>query len=226
LVQNGTASLTVLLEKLASKNKDDRRVAAERLGRLGDARAIEPLIYASGRGGGERAKSAAITALAKIGKPAIPLLIETILHDRTSKFRRASAAAALGLIGDRRATLPLLRATKDPSIDVRLHAIVALARFRESAAIPYLIRALSDESGGVRLQATRTLGLLQSKKAVGPLITALRDEKWYVRQHAARSLGLIGDKRATSPLSSSLMDPRPAVAADAKRALERLRARQ
>ncbi|HEY4657342.1 MAG TPA: HEAT repeat domain-containing protein, partial [Candidatus Bathyarchaeia archaeon] len=62
-------------------------------------------------------------------------------------------------------------------------------------------------------------------KAVGPLITALRDEKWYVRQHAARSLGLIGDKRATSPLSSSLMDPRPAVAADARQALERLRAR-
>ena len=221
-----TASLTVLLEKLASKNKEDRRIAAERLGKLSDARAIEPLIHASGRGGGERAKNAAIRALAKIGKPAIPLLVETVLHDRASKFRRASAAAALGLIGNRGVIRPLLRATKDPSIDVRLHAIVALARFRDSAAIPYLIRALSDESGGVRLQAASALGLLRSRKAVGPLITALRDEKWYVRQHAARSLGLIGDKRATSPLSSSLMDPRPAVAADAKQALERLRARQ
>jgi len=218
-------SLAVLLKKLASKNKDDRRVAAERLGKLGDARAIEPLIHASGRGGGERAKNAAITALARIGKPAIPLLVETILHDRTSKLRRASAAASLGLIGHRTTIPHLLKATKDPSIDVRLHTVVALAQFRDSAAIPYLIKALSDESGGVRIQAANALGLLRSRKAVGPLIRALRDEKWYVRQHAARSLGLIGDKRATSPLSSSLMDPRPAVAADARQALERLRAR-
>ena len=215
-------SLAVLLKKLASKNKDDRRVAAERLGKLGDARAIEPLIHASGRGGGERAKNAAITALARIGKPAIPLLVETILHDRTSKLRRASAAASLGLIGDRTTIPHLLKATKDPSIDVRLHTVVALAQFRDSAAIPYLIKALSDESGGVRIQAANALGLLRSRKAVGPLITALRDEKWYVRQHAARSLGLIGDKRATSPLLSSLMDPRPVVAADARQALERL----
>lgn len=219
-------SLAVLLKKLAGKNKDDRRVAAEHLGKLGDARAIEPLIHASGRGGGERAKSAAITALARIGKPAIPLLVETILHDRKSKFRRASAAAALGLIGDGTTIPHLLKATKDPSIDVRLHAVVALARTRDSAAIPYLIKALSDESGGVRIQAASALGLVRSRKAVGPLIKALRDEKWYVRQHAARSLGLIGDKRATGPLSSSLMDPRPAVAADARQALERLRARQ
>lgn len=222
LKRNRNVSLAVLLKKLASKNKEHRRAAAERLGEIRDARAIGPLIHASGRGGGERAKAAAIRALARIGKPAVPLLMETLQRDKTSRFRRASAASALGLIGDRAAVRPLLKATKDTSIDVRLHAVLALSRFRANSAVPYLIRALSDESGGVRVNAASALGRLRNRKAVGPLTKALKDKKWYVRQHAAKSLGLIGDKRAADALSSCLRDPRPAAVAAAREALKKL----
>ncbi len=216
-------SLDTLLRKLASKDNEERRVAAERLGELGHARAISALIHASGRGGGEMAKHAAVRALTTIGRPALPFLIDTLANDMESVFRRASAAEALGLIGENRAVKPLLKSLKDDnSMDVRLHSVVALARLRDERAVPYLVGALLDESGGVRVQAATALGLFRSRKAVGPLIKALQDEKWYVRQHSARSLGLIGDKRSVGPLRSRLRDGRPAVARAAKESLARL----
>ncbi len=208
------------LRNLSSNDKEKRRIAAEELGRLGDPSAIKPLIEASGRGGGERAKRAAIRALAKIGKPAIGPLVNTILNRGESIFRRASAAEALGLIGSRRAAKPLLRAMNDSSIDVRLHALVSLSRLREKSAVPHIVSALSDESGGVRVNAASALGVFRSRRSVGPLVMALKDEKWYVRQQAARSLGLIGDRRAAEGLRSAVRDPRPAVARAAREALE------
>ena len=216
------SSLRVILRNLSSKDKEKRRIAAEELGRLGDPRAITPLIEASGRGGGERAKRAAIRALANVGMPAIRPLINTMLSSGESIFRRASAAEALGLIGSRRAVKPLLRAMNDSSIDVRLHALVSLSRLREKSAVPYIVRALSDESGGVRVNAASALGSFRSKRAVVPLVKALKDEKWYVRQRAARSLGLIGDRRAAEGLRSAMREPRPAVAKAAREALEKL----
>ena len=209
----------MILRNLSSNDKEKRRIAAEDLGKLGDPRTIAPLIEASGRGGGERAKRAAIRALARIGKPAIRPLINTMLSSGESIFRRASAAEALGLIGSRRALKPLLRAMKDSSIDVRLHALVSLSRLKEKSAIPYLVRALSDESGGVRVNAASALGIFRSRRAFVPLVKALQDEKWYVRQVAARSLGLIGDSRAVKGLQSVVRDERPAVARAAREAL-------
>ena len=215
-------SIARLMIDLSSDDKEKRRVAAERLGRLRESRAIAPLIEASGRGGGERAKRATIRALARIGKPAIRSLINTMFSSGESIFRRASAAEALGPIGSRRAVKPLLRAMNDSSVDVRLHALVSLSRLKEKSAIPYLVRALSDESGGVRVNATVALGIFRSRRVVVPLVKALEDEKWYVRQQAARSLGLIGDRRAVKGLQSAVRDERPAVARAAREALRML----
>lgn len=215
-------SIARLMIDLSSDDKEKRRIAAEQLGKLGDPRAITPLIEASGRGGGERAKRAAIRALARIGQPAIGPLLNTMLNSGESIFRRASAAEALGLIGSRRAVKPLLRAMSDSSMDVRLHALVSLSRLKEKSAVPYIVRALSDESGGVRVNAASALGILRSRRAVVLLVMALKDEKWYVRQQAAKSLGLIGDRRAAEGLRSAMRDPRPAVAKAAREALEKL----
>jgi HEAT repeat protein len=211
-----------LVKRLSSPNKDQRRTAAVRLGRLRDPRAIDPLIVAMGRGGGERAKHAAVEALARIGQAATQPLVRTLLDGTAGRMRRASAAEALGHIGDRRSLAALTRSLKDSSADVRLHATVALAQLKDPRATSYLIRALSDASAGVRLQAAVALGVLRSSPGVMPLIKALRDEKWYVRQHAATSLGRLADRRAGPALRTASKDPRRAVAAAARQALARL----
>ncbi len=210
-----------LLTELGSNDPERRRVAALRLGELGDIRALAPLIAAAGRGGGERAKHAAILALARLGPPAVPALGRALEHD-ASRMRRASAAEALGLIGHAQGAGPLLAAMSDSSADVRMHATVALLRLRERRAVPLLIGALSDLSGGVRLQAATALGVLRSKRAIPALALALRDEKWYVRQQAATTLGLLGDVRALPALQEAAEDARPAVARAAREAGGRL----
>ncbi len=214
--------MSKLIADLSSRNKDRRRIAAERLGRLKDTNAIAPLIEASGRGGGERARHAAVRALAEIGVPSVRPLVDTLLNERERILRRASAAEALGLIGGKTVLKPLLHAVKDPSVNVRLHAVVSLARLKDGRAIPYLVKALSDESGGVRVNAASALGIFRSRGAVVPLVKALKEKKWYVRQQAARSLGLIGDIRAAEGLRSAMRDPRPAVAKAARESLEKL----
>ncbi len=217
-----SASTSRLILDISSKDKEKRRIAAEQLGRLGDVKAVKALIEASGKGGGERAKHAAILALAKIGKPALGSLIYTLENGGESIFRRASAAEALGLIGGRKAVHSLLKAMKDPNIDVRLHTVVSLARLKERAAVSSFLKALSDKSGGVRVNAAAALGVLGSESAVMPLVKALKDQKWYVRQQAAKSLGLIGDGRAVKGIRSATRDARPAVAKAAREALKLL----
>ncbi len=212
----------LLLKRLSSDDKNLREAAARHLGKLGKAEAIESLIQASGRGRGERARRAAIQALARIGKPAIRPLINTMLHDNSSVLRRASAAEALGLIGSRRAVKPLIHAMNDSRMDVRLHTVVSLSRLNDTRAIPPIVRALFDESGGVRVNAAAALGVFRSRKAVRPLIKALADDKWYVRQQAARSLGQIGDKRAVDGLRRASREHRRAVVAAAREALAKL----
>lgn len=121
----GFSAIRDLRNRLASSNPDERRRAAEQLGESRDARAIPALIEASGCGGGERAKHAAVRSLAKIGGPAVPYLLGA-LQSGYNRFCRASAAQALGLIGDPQAVAALIAALRQDSVDVRLHTAATL----------------------------------------------------------------------------------------------------
>jgi HEAT repeat protein len=85
-------------------------------------------------------------ALARIGEPAVPALIET-LNDRDPKVR-AAAAMALARIGSQaKAAVPaLIKALKDKDPDVRREAARALGQMGPAAqeAVPALLEALRD----------------------------------------------------------------------------------
>ncbi|RMF83541.1 MAG: NACHT domain-containing protein, partial [Nitrospirae bacterium] len=97
--------------RLFGLEMSDVRRAAEALGKLGDPRAVEPLLQALGdesRG----VRRAAAEALGKLGDPrAVEPLLQA-LGDRYSDVRLA-AAEALGKLGDPRAVEPLLQALRD-----------------------------------------------------------------------------------------------------------------
>ena len=76
------------------KDKEVRRGAAEALGKLGDTRAVEPLIEALGDGS-EYVRNSAAGALGKLGDTrAVEPLIEA-LEDEYGKIRRAAAEALI-----------------------------------------------------------------------------------------------------------------------------------
>ena len=107
------------------KDVDIREAAAFALERIGDVRAVEPLI-ATLKDTYTSVRHAAVDALVKIGAPAVKPLIAA-LRD-SDKNVRYLAVNALCKLGDARAVEPLTAALKDSDKDVRYAAVDALGK--------------------------------------------------------------------------------------------------
>lgn len=133
------------------------------------------------------------------------------------------SVAALARLDGSRSQPALIRALRDRTMVVRLHALVALHRHAWGpAARPAVTTLLRDPSGGVRGNTVRILGLHRERSAARAIARSLRDEKWYVRQQAAAALGQVGSGAAVAPLRRALDDARPAVRVAAARSLRQL----
>ena len=145
-----------LLSALRSKDKGDRRDAANQLGVLRARGALRGLVEAlSDKEASVR--EAAAFALGQISDPAATALLIPLLADPEPAVR-ASAAFALGMIADRKATEALSFATGDAEAEVRASAIFALGLMRDEGAVDELIEALDDPSFDVRYDAVWALG--------------------------------------------------------------------
>lgn len=133
------------------------------------------------------------------------------LLSRDKKFSvRASAAVALGMIGDERAVVPLSE---------------ILGKGAENSGLLKKIRGKkSGENEFVRRAAAHSLGQIGSRAGVPALIAALTDERAGddVRREAAISLGLIGDPSAVPALRSALAARDPYLSRIAYEALRKL----
>ena len=216
----------VFIKALSDDDFDVRRHAAEALGKLGDKRAVDPLINALSDDDFWVRLSAA-EALGRLGDTrAVDPLIK-MLSDDYSGVRR-DAAEALGLLADKRAVDPLIEALADNDSHVRREAAEALGRLGDKRAVDPLIEALADDDSGGRRSAAEALeqlgqpewaqhvrgddddfirlGSSKNSKAVVPLIKALASDGYDVREAAAEALGRLGDKRAVDPLIEALAD--------------------
>ena len=100
---------------------------------------------------------AAYKELVRIGKPAVPQLVEA--SQSPKPYVRVWSAAALGASGDRRAVQPMLRLFNDPVADVRKITVwhgAGLHKFDEGIA-PAVVERLGDTSIEVRQWATRAI---------------------------------------------------------------------
>ncbi|KAF5416619.1 MAG: HEAT repeat-containing taxis proteinF [Candidatus Methanogaster sp.] len=178
--------------------------AAEALGKIGDPRAVEPLIVAlQDEDPGVRGNAA--TALGMIGdQRAVDPLIVAIQDEDPGVGKHV--ANALGMIGDIRTIEPLITALGDADWNVRGNAASALGGIGDKISVEPLITVLGDEEPYVREQAVESLGRIGDPRAVELLIVALQDEDLDLRWHAASALGRIGDKRAVEPLIAALQD--------------------
>lgn len=114
---------------------------------------------------GTKAKAKdASEALAKIGKPAVPALVEA-LRDK-DRHRARYAARALRHIGqDAADAIPALsRSLEDPDTETRVYAVEALEKMIQQAdeIIPVLQKATRDKRDDVRKAAEAAINKLQS----------------------------------------------------------------
>ncbi len=218
-----------LIKTLGNTDKQVRHTAAEALGQIGDARAVDPLIAAL-KDNDWQVRHTAAGALGQIedARAVEPLI--AALEDVVRDVRR-DAAQALGQLGEAAAVDPLIATLKDKDEEVRPAAAEALDKLgwqpdqgqagaqywilRQewdkcaaigAPAVEPLIAALKDRVGEVRRDAAKALGQLGDTRAVEPLVAALKDSSWEVRHAAARALGQLGDARAVEPLLAALKD--------------------
>jgi HEAT repeat protein len=236
--------------QLSTGGVADRVRAADRLARLGDSKAVGPLIEALNGAKEIEIRVKAAQALGTLrDRNAVEPLITAARAPEAEV--RAAAVTALGSIGDHTAAEALFVAARDtdPAVrdagvrslsafgisvekvtpdlsssnwQVRAAAVTTLARLGDRNAAPSISLALKDSDSRVRSEAARALSVFNDRVATDALIGALRDQSVDVRVEATFSLGRLKDSRALAPLTSLLSDRDPRVSLAAAESLARL----
>ena len=236
--------------QLSAGDVGDRVRAAERLARLGDTKAVEPLIDALTGAKELQVRVKAADALGELrDRRAVDSLMTAAQAPEIEV--RTAAVTALGLIADHAAAETLFIAARDnePAVrgaavrslsalgisvekvssdlsssnwQIRVAAVTTFGRLGDPNAVPLIITALKDTDSRVRSEAARTLGGFSTPTATDSLIGALRDQSADVRVEATFALGRTKDSRALVPLTSLLTDRDARVSLAAAESLARL----
>ena len=228
-----------ILDAVQRVGADRLRGLAKVLGWLDGDAAQRALTRLLGQG---EVRAQVVEALVRYGTGVVALLAEQLRAEDLET--RQAAAVALGRIGDRRATPPLIAALRDRELVVAaagalarigdgeaFEALVALLGDEDSAirqsAIAALnsighpdmpartLRLLDDPDGNVRVSALKIAGYFGYPQCVAPVVECCRDRDEHVRRTAAEQLAFFDDPRVVEPLMTLLEDPAPAVRAAA-----------
>jgi hypothetical protein len=166
-----------LITQLGAGDTKLREKAAIELGRIGDARSIEPLIKAL-KDDEYYVRRNVIFALGWIqAKEAVPALFDLAKETKDVRIKRR-VVEALGLIGDTKAIGYLIESLKSPDHFVRQNAILSLGWLGDKAAIEPLVQILKGSTGENLTRedlacVIRSLGHIGNESA----IRALQDVK-------------------------------------------------
>ena len=165
-----------LIALLEHKDAQTQICAARNLGKIGDTRAVAPLITSLKD---KRGRATSALALGKLGDTrAVPPLID-LLKDKRVEVQ-SSAATALGSLKARAAVEQLI-ALLNRDGDGRTacdSAVRALGEIGDKRAVEPLIDLLKQKKPyHFRFPVVFALGKLKDPRAVGPLIECLKDVK-------------------------------------------------
>jgi HEAT repeat protein len=221
-----------------------RYIAAAGLGRIGHARAVNPLIRAlkdSERG----VRDVASEALRKIGPEAVDQLISAVKDTNQPKDLRFTAATIVGKIGGRDDPIvqawdavatkdwertrslgdlsvePLLAIAEDPSHI--WEAAKALVKISPQKALILFLDVLDGSRDKDRRAAAEKEITEIAESNLDPLISALKDSRSAICLVAAEMLGRTGGSRAVNALICALRHGDPVVRAKAAEILGKIR---
>lgn len=234
LSEIGLPAVVPLIEALQNEDRHVRGYAAEALGRIGDPRAIQPLIGVIKERDWETRKqiAEALDALgwkpdfddensawywsalenweicAAIGAPAVEPLVD-VLQNQCDEVCNIYAAQALAKIG-LPAVEPLIMVLKGQHVLAKESIVIALGEIGDPRAVGPLVDVLLDKSEWVNEDAAKALVKI-GLPAVEPLIMALkgtrsrgRGKTIDIQNLVVKALGEIGDPRAVEPLIKAL----------------------
>ncbi|WP_300608660.1 HEAT repeat domain-containing protein [Methanohalophilus sp.] len=189
LVDIGEPAVGSLIQALENDNPDIRENSALALGKIGDKRAIEPLVYLI-EDNDVNVRGAAEIALVDIGEESIDMLVAYAKNQDNVEYERRLAVIFLIEYGEK-AVPSLIQVLSDNESFV-LHRDVryALSEIGEPAVGP-LIELLESDDPDVKSRAIQTLGDIGDERAIVPLGMLLNDESEQVRTLAKSSIEAI-----------------------------------
>ena len=154
-------------KKLESDDPAERMEAVRNLSESTDPKAIELLIDASNDPDHRIAVKAIDTLGNMKAKEAVPQFVQKLFLRDTDEPTKARILAALGKIGDDRATNPLVDfLARDTDKPIRGHAIYALGEIGDARAIPGLEKfAGTTDDEALRTLATETARKIRERPA-------------------------------------------------------------
>ena len=228
IVRFGAPMVDRLVEQLRTGDLETRRAAVAALGRIGDARAVEPLVNlldederellvpattALARLGDDRAfesllrllgdadvsvRQGAIGALNSIGHSAMGERVRTLLEDADPRVRE-SAVKIAGYFGYPGCADALLDRCRDRDETVRAAALEHVAYLDDERSVPLLVAAMAGDTPRARAAAAQALAHVNHPDAVDALRRGVGDLDSWVRYFSVTSLGRQMD-RASLPL--------------------------
>jgi HEAT repeat protein len=229
-VRFGSSAVPLLIDQLSTGEPDARRAAIVALGRIGDRRAVEPLIGLLNEQDREL-RVAVASALARLGdtrafEPLLPMLgdsdvavrqavvgaLNSIGHadmasrvcellDHPDPLLRESAVKIAGYFGYSECADALLARCSDTDEAVRAAAIEHLPYFDDSRALQTFAAVLEKDTPRARAAAAQALGSVPGADAQKLLSHAAADSDMWVRYFAVTSLGRHGDRNALDTLA-------------------------
>ena len=175
-----------LAEELKSPSIQMRRLAAQRMGEIGSAEAVEPLLEALKNDPIDDIRAEAAKALGRIGSPeAVEPLIAVLKAPEAENWSVHHAAVlALGAIGDARAVDAVAAKLSSHEPSVRLAAATALSQLG-----PRALEALTQAIGDLRHPgwdaAVRGLAASEDEAAMAKVVAVLAEPKLTLEQKAA-----------------------------------------
>jgi len=179
----------LLLEKLEDKNLLISSLAIEMLGKLKCRKALEPVRKLLKKKDSILIKQASIEALGLIGDAgALPEILQ--YTDSDNKLLREKAGQSLGELAINTSIPHVKKLLKDECPDVRLAAVKALGKMKDSSSVETLMEMAEKSSeADMREEAVKALGKIGDMKAGDLLINKLYDQSEYVRLAAIEALG-------------------------------------
>ena len=187
-----------LLDLLHNQNEKIREAAVRALGKIGGARAIDPLLALLRSDPDNEVRASAAEALGKIGDAHALNGLLASLADNEEWVQYRAVAALIGFGASALDPLLFLLTRGLPS--VRARAAWALGRVGDPRAYEPLAHALHEKNPDLRKSAAEALGHLGDARAMEPLNALLNDENELVRWKALQALGELGDFRIMHPL--------------------------
>ena len=188
-VRVGSAAVPLLIEQLGATDRDTRRAAIVALGRIGDRRAVEPLVGLLDERTSDLSVAVA-SALARLGDPRAfePLL--ALLGDKDVAVRQA-IVGALNSIGHPDMASRICPLLREPDALVRESAVKIAGYFGYATCVDCVVARCADEDEAVRAAAIEHLPYFDDGRALQIFASVLDKDTPRVRAAAAKALGSV-----------------------------------